>query len=101
MPHLPRGQKVIARELGRWWWNEAQAPDVSHDLRPVRQGDPGAVPAERRPASLLQRLLQQYETGGRAVATESVREKGLALKPAPFTMVGIPNSTRLPVLRDV
>ena len=39
------GKEIIPREFRRWRWNEAQAPDVSHDLRPVRQGNPGAVPA--------------------------------------------------------
>ena len=94
--HLPGGKEIIPRELWRWWWNEAQAPDVSHNLRPVRQGNPGAVPAEGRSASLLQRLLQQNETGRRSVDTESEYEKGLDSNPAPFSMGGNLISARLP-----
>ena len=90
--HLPRGKEVIPREFRRWWWNEAKAPDVSHDLRPVRQGNPGAVPTEGRSASLLQRLLQQDETGRWPVGTESNHEKGLGFKTQPLSVwAEIPN----------
>jgi hypothetical protein len=99
--HLPRGEEIISREFRRWRWNEATTPDVSHDLRPVRQGNPGAVPAEGRSAGVLQRLLQQDETVRRSVDTESECEKGLASNPAPFSMRRNPKSARLPIPRDV
>jgi hypothetical protein len=84
--HLPRGKEIIPREFRRWRWNEAQAPDVSHDLRPVRQGNPGAVPTEGRSAGVLQRLLQQDETGRRSVGTESESEKGLGSRTQPLSV---------------
>jgi len=99
--HLPGGKEIIPRELRRWRWNEAQAPDVSHYLRPVRQGNPGAVPTEGRSPSLLQRLLQQDETGRRSVDTESNHEKGLGSNPAPFSMGGNLKLARLPISTEI
>ena len=100
MPHLPRIKESIPRELRRWRWDETQAPDVSHHLRPVRQGNSGAVPTQRRSSSLLQRLLQQDATGGQSVDADSECEKGLVLNPAPFDSGGNPESPRLPISPD-
>jgi hypothetical protein len=94
MPHLPRIKEIIPRELRRWRWNETQAPDVSHHLRPVRQGNSGAVPAQGRSASLLQRLLQQDETGRRSVDTDRNVERGwIPIQPLSVSPVS-PNAAR-------